>query len=53
MKVINEELKAVKAWLESNKLSLNFEKTNLLTKRKIPEDLILKFGKNQSKELSM
>ena len=58
IKVINKEQKAVNAWLESNKLSLNIEKTNFVIihspKKKIPEDLIIKFGKkNQSKELSM
>ena len=54
IKVINKELKAVKAWLESNKLSLNIEKTNFVIfhspKKKIPEDLIIKFGKTTSQK---
>ena len=53
IKVINKELKAVKAWLKSNKLSLNIEKANFVIfhspKKKIPEDLILKFGKTPVK----
>ena len=55
IKVINGELKTVKAWLESNKLSLNIEKTNFVIfhspKKKIPEDLILKFGKKPVKRV--
>ena len=54
IKVINKELKDVKAWLESNKLSLNIEKTTFqfFTLPKGKSNWI-SLGKNKSEELSM
>ena len=56
MKVINRDLKEgcnEKAWLESNKLSLNVEKNNFVIfhspRKKIPDDILIKFGKNPVK----
>ena len=47
--VVNRELKKVKMWLEVNKLSLNFDKTNFIIFKSpqysSPETICIKIGK--------
>ena len=56
-KIANKELRAIKRWLDANKLSLNIDKTNYIiyhsSCRNIPSDSTIKIGKNILKGLSL
>ena len=55
--IINRELSKVKTWLDCNKLALNIDKTNFVIfhspRKKLPDIVILKFGKKESKKPNM
>ena len=56
-KIANKELRAIKRWLDANKLSLNIDKTNDIifhsSSWNIPSDYTIKTGKNILKGLSL
>ena len=55
IKIVNNELKFVKKWLDANKLSLNIDKTNYIiihsSSVNVPSGSDIKIGKNQIKRV--
>ena len=55
-KIMNQELKKVRKWLDANRLSLNIDKTNLVVfhspQIKLVEPVIIRFGKKKIKRES-
>ena len=53
-KVVNQELRKVRKWLEANRLALNIEKTNFVlfhsTHHKLTDHIYLKFGRKKLKQ---
>ena len=53
-KVVNQELRKVRKWLEANRLALNIEKTNFVlfhsTQHKLTDHIYLKIGRKKIKQ---
>ena len=55
VKMVNRELKQLKKWLDTNKLSLNIDKTNYIIfhskSKKLPSEPLIKIGKKHIKRV--